>query len=182
MSLYAEWLLPLLLVCVGSSYFAASGSLVFMASWCFLYAIGYLYVNLKKTRKIYTIGLVLLELLLIIIVGFKFDVISHYFNPLNRIFHDVSGVFVVIIGIQLLTRLDLKRIPRFVDVFDKYSFHVFLIHYFFVVGPFSLAHLTPYVSINVLSIVLVTFVTTFLFVKLNDLANRLVLDKIFDVT
>ena len=174
----AEWLLPLLLVCVCVSYFVAPGYMVFMASWFFLYAIGYLYVNLRKTRKLYNIGLVLLELFLIVMVGLRFDVVTHYFNPLNRIFHDVSGVFVVIIGILMLSCLNTRRVPKIVDVFDKYSFHVFLVHYFFVVGPFSLAHLTPYVTINVLFIVLVTFVATFLFVKLNDFANRLIFDKI----
>ena len=96
-------------------------------------------------------------------------------------FQDVSGVFVVIIGILLLSRLNIGRVPRIVDVFDKHSFHVFLVHYFFVVGPFSLAHLTQYVFVNVLFIILVTFVASYLFVKLNDLANRLVFDKVLKV-
>jgi peptidoglycan/LPS O-acetylase OafA/YrhL len=181
LSKYANWLFPVLLVCVGISYFVASGPLVFMASWVFLYAIGYLYVNLNKTKKIYNIGLVLLELFLIGIVIFNFDVVTHYFNPVNRFFHDVSGVFVVIIGIVLLSRLKLSKVPKIVNLFDKYSFHVFLVHYFFVVGPFSLAHLTPYVLVNILLIILVTFVASFLFVKLNDIANRYVFDKILKI-
>lgn len=181
LSKYANWLFPVLLVCVGISYFVAPGPLVFMASWVFLYAIGYLYVNLNKTKKIYNIGLVFLELFLIGIVFFDFDVVTYYFNPINRVFHDVSGVFVVIIGIVLLSRLKLSKVPKIVDLFDKYSFHVFLVHYFFVVGPFSLAHITQYIFVNILLIILVTFIATFLFVKLNDFANRLVFDKILRI-
>lgn len=174
---YANWLFPVLLGCVGISYFVAPGSLVFLASWVFLYAICYLYVNLNKT-KIYNIGLILLEIALVVVIAFDFNIVTEYFHPLNRVFHDVSGVFVVIIGIKFLSGLKVKSVPKVVDLFDKYSFHVFLIHYFFVVGPFSLAHITPYIFINVLLILGVTFVVTFLFVKLNDLANRMVFDKV----
>ena len=52
-------------------------------------------------------------------------------------------------------------------------------HYnFFVRGPFSLAHITTYIIVNILIIIAATFVATFLFVKLNNLANRLVFDKL----
>lgn len=67
------------------------------------------------------------------------------------------------------------------DYFDKYSFHIYLVHYIFVVGPFSLARITPYVFVNVMTIIVFTIVVTFIFVKLNDLANRLVFDKIMKV-
>ena len=92
-------------------------------------------------------------------------------------FHDVSSVFVVIIGILLLSRMKLRMVPPIVDVFDKYSYHVFLVHYFFIIGPFSMAHLTQYVFVNILSVIVVTILVTYLFVKLNVLANRLVFDK-----
>lgn len=181
LSCYADWLLPILLLCVGVMYFVAPGPLVFMASWVFLYAIGYLYVNLKKARKIYNIGFVLLEILLIVFITTRFGMVETYFNPLNRAFHDMSGVFVVIIGIILLSRLNLKGVPKIVDLFDKYSFQVFLVHYFFVIGPFSLAQLTSYIFVNVLTIVAVTAIATFLLVKLNDIANKYVFDKILKI-
>lgn len=177
LSKYADWLFPILLLCVGVSYLLAPGSFVFAASWVFLYAIGYLYNHLNK-KRIYDIGLVLLEIALIVMIALDFNIVEAYFHPLNRVFHDVSGVFLVIIGIRVLSRMKIKNIPNIVELFDKYSFHVFIVHYFFVIGPFSLAHITPYIIVNILCIIAATFVATFLFVKLNNLANRLVFDKL----
>lgn len=177
LSKYADWLFPILLLCVGVSYLLAPGSFVFAASWVFLYAIGYLYNHLNK-KRIYDIGLVLLEIALIVMIALDFNIVEAYFHPLNRVFHEVSGVFLVIIGIRVLSRMKIKDIPNIVELFDKYSFHVFIVHYFFVIGPFSLAHITPYIIVNILCIIAATFVATFLFVKLNNLANRLVFDKL----
>ena len=180
LSKYANWLFPILLVCVGVSYFVLPGRWVFIASWFFLYAICYLYVHLKKTT-IYDIGLLILEFLIVGFVAFRFDIVTHYYNPFNRVFHDVSGVFVVIIGIKLLSCLKIRNIPKVINLFDKYSFQVFLVHYFFVSGPFSLAYVTPNFFVNVLIIIAATVVATYLFVKLNDVANKLVFDKILKV-
>ena len=177
LSKYADWMFPILLVCVGVSYLVVPGYLVFAASWVFLYAIGYLYNHLNR-KKIYDTGLLILETALIVMIAMDFDIVKSYFNPLNRVFHDVSGVFLVIIGIQVLTRIKIKNIPSIVELFDKYSFHIFIVHYFFVRGPFSLAHITTYIIVNILIIIAATFVATFLFVKLNNLANRLVFDKL----
>lgn len=177
LSKYADWLFPILLLCVGVSYLLTPGSFVFAASWVFLYAIGYLYNHLNK-KRIYDIGLVLLEIALIVMIALDFNIVEAYFHPLNRVFHEVSGVFLVIIGIRVLSRMKIKNIPNIVELFDKYSFHVFIVHYFFVIGPFSLAHITPYIIVNILCIIAATFVATFLFVKLNNLANRLVFDKL----
>ncbi len=176
LSKYADWLFPVLLVCVGVSYVVAPGFLVFAGSWVFLYAIGYLYNHLNR-KKIYDIGLLLLETALIVFIAWDFDFVTHYFHPLNRVFHDVSGVFLVIIGILVLSRISIKNIPSVVELFDKYSFHIFIVHYFFVIGPFSIAHITPYIIVNILCIIATTIVATFLFVKLNNLANRFVFDK-----
>ena len=177
LSKYADWLFPVLLVCVGVSYFIAPGPLVFVASWVFLYAIGYWYCHLSR-NLIYDIGLLLLVTALILMIAMDFDIVKSYFHPLNRVFHDVSGVCIVIIGIQVLSRINIKNIPSVVELFDKYSFHIFIVHYFFIIGPFSLAHITPYIIVNIFIIIAATFVATFLFVKLNNLANRLVFDKL----
>lgn len=177
LSKYADWLFPVLLLCVGVSYIIVPGPFVFMGSWVFLYAIGYLYVHLKR-RRFYDIGLVLLEITLIVLMILNIETLTQYFHPLNRIFHDVSGAFIVIIGIQIISSLNINKIPNIVDLFDKYSFHIFIIHYFFIRGPFSLAFITPYISVNICLFLIVTLITTFLFVKLNNLANRVVFDKI----
>lgn len=177
LSKYADWLFPLLVICVWGAYVVAPGPLFFASSWVFLYAIGYLY-NYLNRKRIYDIGLILLETALIVMIAMDFDIVKSYFHPLNRVFHDVSGVFLVVIGSQVLSRIKINNIPSVVEFFDKYSFHIFIVHYFFVIGPFSLAHITPYIIVNILIIISATFVATLLFVKLNNLANRFVFDKL----
>lgn len=178
-SKYADFFFPLLLLGVGVSYLVLPGSLVFTASWVFLYAIGYLYVHLKK-KKAYNIILLLLEITIIVFIAMDFDTITNYYHPLNRAFHDLSGVCVVLGGIQLFSHLNIKKIPSIIEYFDKYSFHVFIVHYFLVIGPFSLAHITPYIMLNISVFIVATYIATFLFVKLNNLANRLVFDRILN--
>ena len=97
---YAKWLFPILLGCVVLLYIVAPMPLVFLASWFFLYAICYLYVHLNQTKN-YDIGLIVLELLLILLVCIHTDVLNIYFDPLNRLFHDVSGIFIVLTPVLL---------------------------------------------------------------------------------
>lgn len=176
MSTCVNWMFPFLLVSIVLLYLVVPAPYVFMASWVYLYAICYLYVHLKKA-KIYNIGLLMLELLLIVLVASKNDVVTSYYHPLNRFFHDVSGVFIVIFGIRFLTLLKINSIPRLVGLMDKYSFHVFIVHYFFIIGPFSLAHITSSIFVNILFIVVSTLVATYIFVIINNLINRLLVDK-----
>ena len=167
---YAELFFPITLGCVGILYVFAPMPLVFLASWLFLYAIGYLYVHLNQT-KWYDIGLIILEMVLILLVLMHIDVIQIYFNPLNRLFHDVTGLFIILIGIRLLSSMDLKCVHSFVDCLDRYSFHIFIVHYFFLIGPFSMVHLTDNVFINLTIVGLIIFITTIAFSKICNLVN-----------
>ena len=169
---------PLLLLCTGFGYWLVPGQWMFLLSWIFLYAICYLYVNIKNTR-IYDIGLIVIEMVLVGIVLSNTDIITDYFNPINRAFHDLTGVCVVIFGVKLLSKLKAKIIPKPVKVLDKYSFQIFIVHYFFVIGPFSVAHISPKVTINIILIIAITIVSTIVFVQLNKLANKVLFDRMF---
>lgn len=173
---YAKWLFPILLGCVGLLYMIAPMPLVFLASWFFLYDICYLYVHLNQT-KYYDIGLLVLESLLILLVCIHTDVLNIYFDLLNRLFHDVSGILIVLIGIRLLSKLDIKGVPPIVDWLDRYSFHIFIVHYFFLIGPFSLAHLTNSVFINLAISCLAIIITTLAFSKICNIVNVYLLLK-----
>ena len=165
LSKYAEWLFPLLLGCVAFLYIVAPMPLVFVASWFFLYAICYLYTNLNQT-KWYDIGLLILELVLILLIFIHSDVINIYFDPLNRLFHDVSGIFIVLVGIRLLSNMNIKDVSMIMDLLDRYSFQIFIVHYFFLIGPFSLVHLTDNPFVNLTITCLTILITTVAFSKL----------------
>ena len=66
-----------------------------------------------------------------------------------------------------------------VKVLDKNSFQIFIVHYFFVRGPFSVAHISPKVAINIILIITITIVSTIVFVQLNKLANKVLFDRMF---
>ena len=63
----AKEVFPLLLLCIGVGYWLIPCQWMFFLSWIFLYAICYLYVNIKDTR-IYDIGLIIIEIILVGIV------------------------------------------------------------------------------------------------------------------
>lgn len=176
---HAEWLFPLLVGCFGVSFFIVPGPLVFFISWFALYAICYLYVQLRRTR-IYDYGLVLLELALIILVILHTNVLTNYFYPLNRLFHDVSGVFIVLLGIRIISKMNLKYVPAIVNSLDRYSFQIFIVHYFLIIGPFSLAHLTESLFLNVLISVISIFVSTIIFSFICTKVNYLLFEKKYE--
>jgi peptidoglycan/LPS O-acetylase OafA/YrhL len=176
LSKFAKWLFPMVLGCVGILYIVAPMPLVFLASWFFLYAICYLYVHLNQT-KWYDMGLLVLELLLILLVCIHTDVLNIYFNPLNRLFHDVSGIFVVLFGIRLLSKINIKGVPKIVDWLDRYSFQIFIVHYFFLIGPFSMVHLTDSVFLNLTISCVTILITTIVFSKINNIVNVLLFPK-----
>ena len=172
----AKEVFPLLLLCIGVGYWLIPCQWMFFLSWIFLYAICYLYVNIKDTR-IYDMGLIIIEIILVGIMLSNRNSITDYFNPINRAFHDLTGVCVVIFGVKLLSKLKTKDIPRPVKVLDKYSFQIFIVHYFFVIGPFSVAHVSSNITINIILIIAITIVSTIVFVQLNKLANKVLFDR-----
>ncbi len=179
LSKYSERFFPMVLGCVGLLFVVAPKPLVFLASWFYLYIICYLYVHLSKT-KWYDIGLVVLEMCLVLLIIMHTDVINTYFNPINRLFHDVSGVFIVVFGIRLLSSLNFKGVPVIVEWLDRYSFQIFLVHYFFLIGPFSLAHLTNNASVNLSIISVAIVITTIVFSFINRKVTYLFFDKKYE--
>lgn len=176
---HAEWFFLMLVGCFGVSFFIVPGPLVFFISWFALYAICYLYVQLRRTR-LYDYGLVLLELALIILVILHTNVLTIYCHPINRLFHDVSGVFIVLFGIRILSKMNLKCVPAIVNSLDRYSFQIFIVHYFLIIGPFSLAHLTESLFLNVIISVIAIFVSTILFSFICTKVNYLLFEKKYE--
>lgn len=173
---HSQFLLPVLLVLVSFSYFLLPGKWVFIASWFFLYAIAYMFVNIKKQR-IYEIGILILEGIVLLFVGTHIKDVTSFYSPLYRILHDVTGLFIVIIGISVLTKVKISKLPSFVKILDEYSYHIFIVHYFLIIGPFSLAHITTSKIMNLVIMLFAIIVGSFLFKKLNDHIDHLLFTK-----
>lgn len=174
---YADCLLPFIIICVGIGYVFVPGAIVFPASWIYIYAICYLYCHLHNT-KVYDIGLLVLSVILAILICFSgWEVITSYFNPLSRCFHDIIGVFTVVWGVKILNNVGKIKLPYFVGVLDRYSFYIYIIHYFFIIGPFSLARITPCVMLNICIILFVSAIATFVLVWIIRKVNVMIFNS-----
>lgn len=162
---YSDVALPFLLLTVAFGYLFIPMRYMFLLSWSFLYAIGYMIANVRL-RRIYEIGILVFFIVLAFYV--KWDHILNYFSPVGRLFHDVAGVFFVVWGIRLFSTKLFTKIPSFVVFFDKYSFDIFLVHYILFVGPFSMAYLTANMFLNIFLFIIVTAFLTFLFVLMQN--------------
>lgn len=163
--------IPIMLVFIFVAYFVLHLRIVFVLSWVYLYALGYLYVNLSnRWKKFYNI---LIVISLFVVIGLiiyyylnSWQVFVHPYSVLYRLFHDLMGLFIIIIGTKILSNWKNIYIPRVVSFFDKWSFHVYIVHFFIMCGPFSMANLTPYRWINIFILFVATVFFTFVFVML----------------
>ena len=159
-------------ILAGCSYFVfPTLRYTFVFSWVYLYAIGYLYVHLSpKLKRIFDV------LCLIAIVGvlavLRWDDLLRVYSVKYRVLHDLVGVFVVVFGVKLLSLVPNLKVPRIVSLFDKYSFHIFLVHFIIMHGPFSMAQLTNYVWLNITLMLFATAISTYLFVIVLNYINK----------
>lgn len=94
--------------------------------------------------------------------------------------HVTLGISIFILmrsALSIITKNKLsKPIVKMCDLSDKYSYDIYLVHLFFILGPFSLMALTPSLPINILLIIICIFVSSvfvnFLSCKIQTLFNK----------
>ena len=145
---------------------------VFVFSWVYLYAIGYLYVNLCKEWKSFYFCLFIL-VMIIVFTNFQLEDLRNYYGLEYRLLHDICGVVFVIVGVRGLSYLKKLNVPPVISFFDKYSFYIFLVHFIIFCGPFSMAHITSHIGLNILLMLLTTCIVTFGYVRLVRLVNTI---------
>ena len=164
-----------LLAFVACAYLALPSWRYFFAlSWIYLYAIGYLFANLGEKWKMFYLVLFVVALMYACIV-FPWENVGCFDTKIYRLIHDLEGIFVVLVGVWLLKLKKTLKLPRFVSFLDKYSYPVFLVHYIIMSGPFSMSYITPYVSLNIVIMLLTTILVTYIFVKLLNYLEKLFL-------
>lgn len=163
--------IPILIALIVVAYLVLPLRIVFMLSWVYLYAFGYLYVNLTdKWKRFYSLLIVLgFVTMLCLVSGTDFNrpYSNHY-----RLIHDLGGLFGIIIGVRILSRWKTIQVPKIIAFFDKYSFHVYIVHFFIMCGPFSMAYITPYFGLNIGIMLASIVVFTSLFVQLLNIINK----------
>ena len=97
------------------------------------------------------------------------------YNQRYRFIHDIIGIFIVIVGVHLLSMIKNFRIPKTIKLLDKYSFYIFIVHFIIMCGPFSLSTVTSNKFVNVIIMLTASALATWLF---SIIMNRL--NSLFD--
>ncbi len=111
--------------------------------------------------------------LVILILVTKWNDLLHPYSINYRAIHDILGIFVVVVGVNLLSKIKSLKVPKFISFFDKWSFHIFLVHFIIMCGPFSMAHLTENIGLNITIMLITTAVATFTFVKCLEISEKI---------
>ena len=167
----SQLLFPVLLLSILIIYITISGRFVFILSWGYLYAAGYLFANLNERHR-FVYSLIFLTCLFALSLYMNWNDLMHIYSIKYRFLHDIIGICVVVWGIRLMSKVK-YNVPAFVSFFDKYSFPIYLTHFILICGPFSMAYLTPYRSINILLMLASTAVATWVLVRLIQWINKL---------
>lgn len=102
-------------------------------SWIWLYSMGYFFPLLKDSYKRYTLFLFgVLAITITIFLQF-----SHDWN-MTDLWHYICGVALCIIPIQLIR---FEGSSAIIKKLDSYSFHIYITHHIYLVGPLSLVPL-----------------------------------------
>ena len=93
------------------------------------------------------------------------EIIYSAFKAYNHVF---LGMFIFLIGKELFERLSFDDKTRsLLNTADKYSYEMYLVHQFVILGPFSLMNLTNVMAFNIVAILAVICVLAWL-LKLFD--------------
>lgn len=117
-------------------------------------------------------------MIFVLLMNISWPDILEYFNAKGRLIHDLLGCFILFGGVKIFTTLStsLKVLP-IISIIDKYSFHIYIIHYFLLIGPFSLAHLTNNNIVNIMVSFTIIVISTLLFTKMCIKSNKLLFIK-----
>lgn len=154
---YADYVLPVLCGCIGLGYLFVPQRLLFMFSWMYMYALGYLLAN--TSYKIFYRICVVVLLFIVLLISSRSQLLS-FLNPFGRLCHDLIGVAVVFGGTPLLALLVKQQLMPIWNYLDKGSYFCYIVHYILLHGPFSVAHITNVKTVNIMVFIIGTFILT----------------------
>lgn len=87
---------------------------------------------------IWIISIVITAYMSIFIIDW--ETILQYNNWINRLFHDILGLTIILTGIRLSFILKMTTIPKVLSIIDKHSFPIYITHHVFLLGPIAIIH------------------------------------------
>ena len=101
------------------------------------------------------------------LITISWNEIMNYENFLNQLFHAVSGLLFVEIGILYSKFVDCSFNNKWLKAMDHYSYEVYLTHHIFILGPFSLMTFFPFLWMNVVWVLVLSILTAVVLQKVS---------------
>lgn len=151
--------------------------LIFVPDWLVVHIITYIlgFCVGKCDKKQYEIVFLILIVLALVTNILRF--IHEFVHPLSipnySVFtgwaHIFLGSSLFMISLKVFAHMGAHKV---LDFTDKYSYEIYLVHQFFILGPLSLMAFSDYLVVNLLLIVFVTVLLGILVKKISDLIRR----------
>lgn len=139
------------------------------------YVIGYC-LGINKKRNLIRRSAIIIAFAMFAILGNGVQIyLSHFlkmsfegiYNDLFYIFknynHAFLGIFLFLLMEQVFKDYQFReRSRRTLEITDKYSYEIYLVHQFFILGPLSLMELTPFSILNIVIILVGIAVTAWI--------------------
>ena len=144
-------------------------------AWISCYVIGYflgvsVYSNHAKPKALVSLLLIMaiagnaLQIYIDYVISYKFQgVFAAAYKLFSNYNHVWLGISLFIVLKYLFGTIKFTGfIARILDLSDKYSYEYYLIHQFFILGPFSLMAMTKSIALNILIIIVAVSLLAFL--------------------
>lgn len=146
---------------------------LFMFSWIWLYALGYYFAILTDKVKQIVISFITVLFIALSMNISWYDMLN-YDGVYNRVWHDLGGVVLCLGGIIILTLCNITKIPKWIVLFDRNSFYLYITHHIYLIGPLSIV---PFIH-NIPMCILVTLFLIIVSSVLLAYISKIVINRI----
>ena len=170
---YNSVLFIVLWILVGVVEFGFVHKMQSVAAWVMLYLLG-MFWGKNENKWINTTLLIISTILSLVLFScFK---IEYLFDPYMVRYsiglHCILALWIMTVLYCMFSKLEI-RIPKWLQCCNDISYEVYLVHHILILGPLSLLFLTPSKTINILLILIITFVLSYALNQLMNLIKRI---------
>lgn len=133
-------------------------------SWIWLYSLGYLFPNLKKTSKYVFAGIFLLSAIAVSVTR-----VFVQQRIISDVWHYCWGLSLCLLGVLSLKHLTYQGCSaKVISKIDQYSFYIYITHHIYLIGPLAIVPYMPNATVCVMCIVLLTAISSYLLKFMSD--------------
>lgn len=146
---------------------------IFIYEAPFIYSIGYMLANVRSKESNVVVALFLI---VAVCIAFNIDEehIKAFSGVQNRLLHLSAGVSLSYIFIKGIAKVQFIKANRGIKFLDKYSYQIYLAHHPFILGPITLISISPWMPLNIIIILTITLVLSYLLTIVTDKINSII--------